>query len=101
MKFSSELIKEIAKDHYKIDVAVQALNGYDEQNFLSTDNESEKFILKVATDEHGLSFLEAQIKMINHLAESNLSGKFQHFLLNREGKELTSYFSGGRFLGRL
>ncbi|MEP6628389.1 MAG: aminotransferase class III-fold pyridoxal phosphate-dependent enzyme, partial [Ginsengibacter sp.] len=34
--------------------------------------------------------------MINHLAESNLSGKFQHFLLNREGKELTSYVKDGK-----
>jgi 4-aminobutyrate aminotransferase-like enzyme/Ser/Thr protein kinase RdoA (MazF antagonist) len=96
MKFSSGLIKEISKDYYKIDVAVQPLNGYDEQNFLLTDNEGEKFILKVATDEHGLSFLEAQINMINHVAESNLSGKFQHFLLNRDGKELTSFVKDGK-----
>jgi hypothetical protein len=33
MKFSKELIKKIVKDNYKIDVEVQRLNGYDEQNF--------------------------------------------------------------------
>ena len=96
MKFSSDLIKEIVKDHCNIDVAVQALNGYDEQNFLLTDKEGEKFILKVASDEHGLPFLDAQIKMINHLAEGKLAKKFQHFLLNTDGKELTHYVRDGK-----
>lgn len=96
MKFSEELIKKIVKDNYKIDVEVQRLNGYDEQNFLLKDETGEKFILKVATDEHGLPFLDAQIKIINHLAISSLSKKFQIYLLNKENKELALYVQDGK-----
>lgn len=96
MIFSEELIKEIVNENYHLRVDVKKLNGYDEQNFLLKDKDANKYILKVAGDEHGLSLPDAQIKMINHLSKSNLSEKFQHFLKNHEHQELTNYVHDGK-----
>ncbi|MEO9022857.1 MAG: aminotransferase class III-fold pyridoxal phosphate-dependent enzyme [Ginsengibacter sp.] len=96
MIFSEELIKEIVKKHYNLSVDVKKLNGYDEQNFLLKDSDANKYILKVATDAHGLNLLDAQIKMINHLSKSNLSDKFQHYIVNNENLELTHYKHDGK-----
>jgi 4-aminobutyrate aminotransferase-like enzyme/Ser/Thr protein kinase RdoA (MazF antagonist) len=96
MIFSEELIKEIVKENYQISVNVKSLNGYDDQNFLLKDKNSNKYILKVSTDEHGLEFLDAQIKIINHLSKSDISEKFQHYLENHEHQELTRYVHDGK-----
>lgn len=91
MTFSEILIKKIVKENYHLLVDVKKMNGYDEQNFLLKDKDANKYILKVATDEHGVSFLDAQIKIINHLSKSNLSEKIQCYVLNNEYQELTHY----------
>ena len=96
MIFSEELIKEIVKENYQISVNVKSLNGYDDQNFLLKDKNSNKYILKVSTDEHGLGFLDAQIKIINHLSKSDISEKFQHYLENQVHQELTHYVHDGK-----
>ena len=43
-----------------------------------------------------MPFLDAQIKIINHLAISSLSKKFQIYLLNKENKELALYVQDGK-----
>ncbi len=96
MKFSIQDIQDRARKHYGLTVSVKTLNGFDELNFLLTDSVNNKFILKVAHDAHGLPFLDAQVKIINYLAASLLADKFQHFLLNSEGKELTTIVEQGK-----
>ena len=63
----------------RVATVAQELNGYDERNFLLTDAAGKKYIFKIATDEHGYDFLDAQVKIINHLAVNCVSKKFQHF----------------------
>ncbi len=89
MFFTEQDISSLAAKQYGINVTAFALNGYDELNFLLTDAAGKKYICKLATDEHGLSFLDAQVKIINHLSASTVATRFQHYLLNTEGKELT------------
>ncbi len=90
MNFTEKYITEFCLQHYKLDVEVKALNGYDELNFLLKDKNGSQYILKVATDDHGVYFLDAQVKIVNHLSKSDVKDKFQHYLLNDEGKELTT-----------
>jgi len=87
--FSTAEAEKLAQEYYRINSVASTLNGYDEQNFLLESNEGKKFVLKIATDAHNYYFLDAQVKIINHLAESKLNGKFQHFVLNGEGTEIT------------
>ncbi len=89
MTFSSTTIQQLAEKHYSLNVTVEILNGYDELNYLLTNERGNKYILKIARDQHGYAFLEAQVKIINFLGTTDLANSFQRFCLNTEGKELT------------
>ncbi|MEP7231176.1 MAG: aminotransferase class III-fold pyridoxal phosphate-dependent enzyme [Ginsengibacter sp.] len=96
MNFTEQFIREFALHYYKLDVDAKALNGYDELNFSLEDKERQQYILKVATDEHGVSFLDAQVQIVNHLSKSQVSDKFQYYLLNTDSSELTTLLIDGR-----
>lgn len=95
MNFSEEQISRLAKQHYAIDATARLLNGYDELNYLLTAANGKKYIFKIATDKHGYSFLDAQVKIIHHLANGNVANKFQHFVLNTTGEALTTIQQNG------
>ena len=88
--FSTAEAELLVKKHYHLDVSASLLDGYDELNFLLRGKDDKKWVLKIATDEHNIHFLDAQVKIINHLGKSNMKSKFQQFLLNADGNELTS-----------
>ncbi len=96
MNFTEAYIKEFCIQQYKLAVEAKALNGYDELNFLLKDKNGQQYILKVATDEHGYYFLDAQVKIVNHLSASEISNKFQQYLLNTDGRELTTLVIEGK-----
>ena len=87
--FTIQEAEVFANKYYNIIAQGSLLNGYDEQNFLLTNNNGEKFIMKIANDSHNIHFLDAQVKIINHLSESELSRNFQHLILNTEGEPIT------------
>ncbi len=94
--FSEQHIQQLAKQHYGLSATVKALKGYDELNYFLTTDDGRKYIFKIATDEHGLHFLDAQVKIINHLSVSSLKDKFQHYVLNTDGNELTTLVIGNK-----
>ncbi|MEO6893838.1 MAG: phosphotransferase, partial [Ginsengibacter sp.] len=96
MIFSNEKIKDIVNENYGFFAEVKKLNGYDEQNFLLKDKLANKYILKISNDELSQDFLDAQVKIINHLSKSNLQEKFQRYVLNKDGNELTSFTSDNK-----
>ena len=89
MTFSEATIQNLVKEHYDLDVNVKTLNGYDELNFLLSNEKNEKYILKISNESHPFPFLEAQVKIIQHLTKSAISDFFQHFCINKQGQELT------------
>lgn len=89
-------IEKLVKEHYGLSVSAKKLNGYDEINYLLTDTNNKHFILKVSDDLQPYPFLEAQVKIINHLSNSSLAHKFQQFYINSEGKELTLIIEEGK-----
>ncbi len=90
MHFTEQDIIELANRHYQLNVVAKSLNGYDELNFLLKDKKGQQYILKCATEEHGYHFLDAQVQIVNYLSKSKVSDKFQRYLLNTEGKEITT-----------
>lgn len=96
MKFTEAQVQQLAKNHYGLEAEVKTLQGYDEQNFLLTVPQGEKYILKIADDEQGYSFLEAQIAISLHLKKSKEAAKFQQYRINTEGKELTTIQHEGK-----
>jgi 4-aminobutyrate aminotransferase-like enzyme/Ser/Thr protein kinase RdoA (MazF antagonist) len=89
MTFSEATIQDLIKEHYGLTVTVKSLNGYDELNFLLSNDKNEKYILKISNESHPFPFLEAQVKIIQHLTKSTISDRFQHFYVNKKGEELT------------
>ena len=89
MTFSEATIQNLVKEHYGLNVTVISLNGYDELNFLLSNDKNQKYILKISNESHPFPFLEAQIKIIQHLSKSAVSDCFQHFCINKQGDELT------------
>ena len=89
MTFSEAAIQDLVKEHYELTVIAKALNGYDELNFLLSNDKNEKYILKVSNESHSFPFLEAQVEIIKHLTKSSISDCFQHFCINKQGNELT------------
>lgn len=96
MKCTEAHIQQLAKDHYGLSVTAKMLNGYDELNYLLTDTNNKRFILKVSDDIQPYPFLDAQVKIIKHLSNSPLSSKFQQFCINKQGDELTPIIEDGK-----
>ncbi len=94
MEFSVETAEQLVKKYYRLNVKAIALNGYDELNFLLAAADGKKYIFKIAGDEQGRSFLDAQVAIINHLSKTPQKDRFQQFVLNNEGKEITGIVSG-------
>ena len=90
MHFSRQTIEQLVAEHYLLNTVAKPLNGYDELNFLLAAPSGEKYILKVATDEHGYHFLDAQVQIIQHLSRSSVAHKFQQFVPNTRGEALTT-----------
>ena len=56
--FSPIEAEQLIQEHYHLKVKVSSLQGYDEQNFLLRTEDGEKYVLKIATDEHHIHFLD-------------------------------------------
>ena len=89
MNFSIGTIENWVANYYGIEVKASVLNGYDELNFLLTEKSGKKNILKVSNSSHDYFFLEAQVKILQHLAKSDLAAEFQVTTLNKKGETLT------------
>ena len=89
MIFSQATIQQLVQEHYGFSVTVKALEGYDELNFIITDEKNQKYILKLSDENQSYPFLEAQVKIIEHLKKSVLAESFQHFFINKKGESLT------------
>ena len=89
MSFSTGTIENLVTNYYGIEVKASTLNGFDELNFLLIDNAGKKFVLKLADEQKEFYFLDAQIKILEHLSKSELAAQLQQYLLNKKGQALT------------
>ncbi|MCV9932462.1 aminotransferase class III-fold pyridoxal phosphate-dependent enzyme [Flavobacterium sp. LS1R47] len=89
MIFSETDIQQLAIEHYGLSATVKALDGYDELNFILTDEKNQKYILKLSDENQPYPFLDAQVKIIQHLSKSPLAKSFQQFSINKNGEALT------------
>ena len=89
MVFSPGSIENLVANYYGMEVKASPLNGYDELNFLLTDNAGKKNVLKLSNSQHDFYFLDAQIKILQHLSKSDLALQLQQYTLNKIGETLT------------
>lgn len=96
MVFTEKYIEQLVSQHYGLTVKAKALNGYDELNYLLTNNAGKQFIGKIASGEHNFHFLDAQVKILNHLSQTGIADKFQQVLPNNSAQALTAFNENGK-----
>ncbi|MEP6845588.1 MAG: phosphotransferase, partial [Panacibacter sp.] len=96
MNFSEKEIESLVKKYYLVDVTAKPLTGEYEFNFLLTTPDGIKYIFKAASDEHSYAFFDAQIKIVRHLSESEVAGKFFRYIPNHAGELMTVIQKDGR-----
>lgn len=84
MIFTKEFIEAFIAENYNLKVEASSLHGYDEQNFLLKSSTGKKYILKIATEEHRIEFLDAQVGMLQHLSKKGFERSFPEVLPNKK-----------------
>jgi len=84
MNFTIGSIENWVANYYGIEVKASVLNGYDELNFLLVEKSGKKNILKVSNSSHDYFFLEAQVKILQYLAKTDIASQFQTYTLNKK-----------------
>ena len=95
MIFTIDLVEAFVQQHYNMRVEASFLQGYDEQNFLLRSKTGEKYILKIANEEHGVEFLDAQVRMLQHLAKKGFEAKFPEVLPNEINEPVSVFEKEG------
>ncbi len=96
LQISKEEIEKLIKTHYRISVSARPLSGYDELNFLLTDRQDKKYILKISPGDRDVHFQDAQVKILKYLATTSIAKYFQKHLPNIRGEEVTQIILDGK-----
>lgn len=96
MAFAEQEIISLIKKYYRLDASAKALTGEYEFNFLISASTGEKYIFKVASDEHNYDFFDAQVKIVAHLSKSEVSEKFFRYIPNINRELITIHRVDGR-----
>ncbi|WP_143306068.1 aminotransferase class III-fold pyridoxal phosphate-dependent enzyme [Chitinophaga vietnamensis] len=88
--FTVAEIESLVAQHYGMTATAKELEGYDESNFLLKDDQGHAYICKVAGPGHDPYFLDAQVKILEHLAASKVQQQVQRVLRNKAAEALTS-----------
>lgn len=86
--FTENRIADLVKAYYNKTVVVKTLSGEYDFNFMLKDEDGIKYILKIASDEQGFSFVDAQVQILNHLATKEIAPFFNHHIKSVDGKEI-------------
>ncbi|HVI48400.1 MAG TPA: aminotransferase class III-fold pyridoxal phosphate-dependent enzyme [Chitinophaga sp.] len=87
--FTSAGIENLMQRHFGLTATVKELEGYDEANFLVRDANGNAYICKVANASHSPLFLDAQVKILDHLAKSPVAGRLQQVVKSVAGDAIT------------
>ena len=65
-----------------------AFNREYDCKYLAEDKNGKKYIFKIANDEHGYEFFDAQVKIVKHLSATGSANNFCRHIKKIVGKEL-------------
>ncbi|WP_062268991.1 aminotransferase class III-fold pyridoxal phosphate-dependent enzyme [Endozoicomonas arenosclerae] len=97
-----QVISEVGR-HYGIQVSLKALPSYIDLNFLATDDQGVRYVVKLANPDESVSELDMQNQMMDYL-EGNRLGKYEFPVVykNRHEESITAIqFNGQRRYLRL
>ena len=90
VEYSLSTVKALALEHFLITAEVKSLPGYLDLNFLLTDTQGKRFILKIANADEPLAELDMQNAVMNYLNGQDLQPYvLPEVIENLAGNELT------------
>lgn len=79
----------LVKELYQLEVNLKPLPGYDEQNYLATTEDNQKYILKISRDSKAFGVLKAQSEMLLFLNKKEMKEVFPLPIYTLSGKTVT------------
>lgn len=96
MRFTETEAEQLVKEYYGLETNATALSGEYDFNYLLKGYDGSKYIFKISNNNDKYDFLDAQVKISNHLSNTSLSAKFSQHIKNKEGHELTQHNKNGK-----
>lgn len=96
MRFSTQAVSAMTMEFFGIDGTASDLNGYDVWNYLIRTADGKKFILKISPLVESEPLLDAQIQMMQYLAQTFLADKLQHHVPGVKGELLVPALINGK-----
>lgn len=88
--FSAARVKEIARDHFGLEVTVKSLDGERDQNSYLEETSGRRFVLKVANKIERREVLEFQNRVMSHLNRDNRRPLCPAIVPSLTGEEIVS-----------
>lgn len=89
-------VQQVLAAQYGIEGKAERLRGYEEINFLIRQSNGTRYIAKVLTRADALPRVEAQVRMMQHMAQSTMAHYFQECLANTNGERITAFQADGQ-----
>ncbi len=96
MRFAEEHAEQLVKDYYGLEMKAKNLTGEYDYNFLLQAADGTRYIFKISGNDDKPDFIDAQVKIINHLSHTGVAKKFSQHIKNKNGQELTQYKHDGK-----
>ncbi len=87
-KFNPKDASRIASEHYNLNSEASKLDGYVDDNFLLKTSETDKYLLKISSEENK-NQLDFQIQRLKYLSDKKLPFQTSNVIANKNGKSLT------------
>lgn len=96
MRFTEKQVEQLVKNYYGLEITVKNLSGEYDFNYLLKATDGNKYILKISTKADEYHFLDAQVKIADHLSQTSIADQFSRYLKNKKGDELTLHEEAGK-----
>ena len=96
MRFTAERAAQLVKIYYGLEAKARTLSGEYDYNYLLIAGDDSRYIFKISGNDDQYEFLDAQVKIINHLSQTELARQFNQYVKNKNGQELTQYAEEGK-----
>lgn len=94
MRPSNEFVQDVIRDSFGMVVQTSLLSGYEDWNFLVTDATGTRYVAKFSKPCPESIFLDAQIKMAQHMATSDIGALFPNEVPNQKSTHVTTVQEG-------
>ena len=87
-KFSFPQVIDFVQDHYGLRVSLRSLESERDQNFLATDSDGQRFVVRIANHRVDPRFLDLENLALLRLAESGIADRVPSLVMSGKGEPM-------------